>query len=298
MPTLLRNLLTPRFSLRALLVLVTVGCLTLGWRASRVAEFYRASSALKSNGITIRPFTYDGEEFDLKAPLLWDNGRAEYFYVHGPQGASYQSFNELWPCLAQLCLKGTIHFIAMDLPSDPQTRTAAPLTGIKRCEFSHCRFRGNAFSHAVQQMPELKSLRLSDCEIGAAALSTLAQSKQLEELTIRECPVAPNTISEIGGVNIKSLELIEILGENQITLSEADFKAISRMTRLEKLVVVSFAGGGSPISALQHLKKCTRLNLLKLDLEHISKSHLESAKREMAALPNCRVDLYSIPESK
>lgn len=58
MPTFPRNLLTPRFSLRALLVVVTVGGVVIGWRANRLWQNQRALAALTNSGLHVQQTTF------------------------------------------------------------------------------------------------------------------------------------------------------------------------------------------------------------------------------------------------
>jgi hypothetical protein len=138
MPTPLHNLLTPRFSLRALLVVVTVGCLTLGWRANRYFQNRRVIDSFYKDGLGIHRSHEPGNDADLNLSF-WSNVNIEQIGISRTAPDSQKRVT-IWSDLSRLAPLKRISLYGIELPEQPPATPLTALHGVRESRISRLSF--------------------------------------------------------------------------------------------------------------------------------------------------------------
>jgi hypothetical protein len=286
----LRNLLTLRFSLRAMLVVVTVGCLTLGWRANRYYGNRRVIDSLSQSGLDVLRADEPGKDSDLKLSF-WTNVNIDQISI-SRSGRFQRQRPTIWKELSRLAPLRRFCLYGIDLPDQLPASEMNLLGGVSEAEFRVCRFPGKAFQHAMEQLRNLKSLEVSGSKFEGHDLAFLSSLTKLESLEVFDNSIPPDVIKLLPSKHLTFLKLWTISSDATIQLSAHDIEAISAMENLKELHLVS--SPGLTIRDVNQLKQCRKLKVLTLELRNVTTSELDTVKADLAAsMPNCEVNLYS-----
>jgi hypothetical protein len=294
MPTPLRNLLTLRFSLRAMLVVITVGCLTLGWRANRYFQNQRAIKSLQENRLAVSIRRLGPKHGYASEVSFWrDVDVREIVLTPLESPLADNAAPSLWSDLSKLTPLTSLNLNGVNFPERPDGRSASYLSNATDATFLRCKCRESGFAYALEQMPRLRSLTVRDCELSSRDLTNLSTCEELQELVVHSNDIAPNTISQIGAKQLRRLALLAGSTGNEIELSEDDIAAITQMANLRELIIEGGSRLRYPISTVQQLKSCKNLQYLSLDLKDASIAELKAVKSDLAkSLPNCKLRVH------
>jgi hypothetical protein len=286
MPTFPRNLLTLRFSIRAMLMVVTVGCVTLGWRASRYFENKRVVDSLRHDNFDVSKTFESPQELELS--FLSNVDVPQIAISRSMTGPRYLA--TIWKDLSRLTPLRSFSLYGIDLPEQAWASEAFRLGSVTEADFVECRFSEAAFQIAMEGAPQLKKLAVRSCKMEATDLLYLSTLKELESLELFQLTIPAGTMSKISLDRLHTLKLVTVSASAAFTLSDDDLKAIAQMEDLKELHVI-----GSPslsFLALEQFKKCRKLRTLCLEVNHLDALALDKTKRDLSAsLPNCKIDL-------
>ncbi len=292
MPSFVRNLFTLRFSLRAMLVVVTLGCLGLGWRANRLYENQRALQALESYGFSTYTQTPDfNREFRLSffGNVNLANSRLEP--EDGGEGKSVVA-PKLWWEVGRLFPLRSLDFQSVELPTREESGAwRRRSNSVKELFLVDCKLRDNAFESAVEQMPELEFLWLHTCQLESHDLSCLSSLRHLKVLRIDEIPLREGDIASIHCPQLEFIKLGEDFEALPVVLSNADVRSLTELRHLREIVI--HAEPGLPISQIRELAKCRNLEVFVISVNDEALENVVALEDEMAkALPKCDVQIY------
>ena len=283
MPISLRNLLTPRFSLRALLVVVTVGCVVIGWRANRLWTNQRAIESLRQNDLFVRP------TFETKADTwlsFWSRVDIEQVAISGkwpflpdPE-KPYQPVATLWKNLSLMAPLRNVGIMGVDVPDDLGGNDGIDLEGVTQAQFTLCRFRHEALRIAIERMPHLRLLDLDACEIELPKSGSLLTCRQLEEVSLKDESASANVISMLRHAPLRAVRLARASFNMRPLVSEEDINTLSEMPHLEELSLLG--GTGPSLTSIRQLKKCKNLKSLRLELTNLSPEDLAVIRIDFA----------------
>lgn len=283
MPNRLNGLFCPRFSLRALLVVVTVGCVVIGWRANGYLKNCRALKSIRARYNEVMIFQGEGRQaLGSDLPVLGDANVLE-INLGFPKANAYPQGQGFWEDLSGFRSLKKLEVTFVDPPE--QNANYAAATTITAVDFRLCSFSEKSLSLALGMMPRVESISMTGCRIEPRVLESLSSIKSLKSLTLNQSRIDQGTIHRTLPKQLRRL----IISGKMVSLSKIDMQAISGLNYLEEL---SLQSGPFDMDLLNDLKKCSSLKLLTVDLGLISPEDCKVAQLEMEnALPNCKVKL-------
>jgi hypothetical protein len=275
-----------------MLVVVTVGCVVIGWRANRLWQNLRAIKSLEQHDITV--VNSEQGRVAIKDSLsIWSNVdvNSAVLYRVRPD-VRYLSLTTFWADLSELHPLTSMTLIGGDLPNRADGVFHRTGNRVTEANFDFCRFKGDAIPLAIEQMPHLESLSFGLCELDPNTLATLSSCANLRSLITNDISFPPGTISKLQGKQLRKLDLSTHVGA-KLELSIEDMQTLSKMENLEELSLCNYRNTGIPIAVVQHLKQCKQLKSVKLTVDEHRSSEVYAAEQELKeALPNCEIAIY------
>jgi hypothetical protein len=181
------------------------------------------------------------------------------------------------------------------LPSKAQSRAWNRTNLVTEAAIIQCAIQDDALESAIEQMPKLKSLTINGGEFDATRLSCLSKCEQLEAVQFDEATLAAGSVSSFVPKQLRRLRLGAFGSPIHANLSEADFRAVSKLDRLEELSLHCFPGVST--AAVEFLKCCPSLKKVTIGIACERIEELQVAKNTLEeGLPGCEVHLFELPD--
>lgn len=264
-----------RFSLRTVLLVITLGALLLGWRVSQVRRQQAAVARIVEAGGSVR-YRFDrprfGQTHESGRPILtgpaWmrrlmgDEGFQVVHAVDLPGTRKDQELMELISSFRQLEALAAYggHLCDRDL------RHLARLTELRRlCIDSH-RITDRGLVH-LAGLHNLETLDLRHARLTDEGLRHLAAMTQMEVLFL-DSP----RITDAGLAGLRPMGRLRLLDLSGCGITDIGVEQLTRFTQLDSLML-----GGTKVSdaGLSHLRRLTALRDLRLSGTSITDRGLE-----------------------
>ncbi len=261
------------YSLRSFLLVVTIGCIALGFWANRAAKQKAAIAWVKANGgIVFYDFEFEPDDDPILEP-----------HAPGPEWAQ-----------AMLGVDYFATVISVNLGDDSsQLKEIAPLARLKNLKSLHLDDTQVADLSPLAGLRKLEWLHLHDTQV--VDLSPLAGLRKLEWLHLHNTPVADlSPLAELNNLEILNLDFTQV----------ADLSPLARLKNLKHLSFVNaHVVDLSPLAGLRNLETLELdqnlwkapawrtsgglKNLETLELDRKAKQNQVKALK--TALPNCHI---------
>jgi hypothetical protein len=193
----------PRFSLRALLLVVTVLCLALGWRLHRARQQREAVQAIRQAGGWVY---YDYQQFNPQ------NGQLDL------QAKPWQPAWLIEPVGIDFWRKVTALNMSFHEERGMRWDNEQPTTDI-----------GRHLSH----LPRLRFLGLTEHSVDDAGLQYVGQLQHLEVLLYWDAP----GVTDAGARHLRNLPRLQCLNMGSSEIGDRGLEAFAQLPRLEELVM-------------------------------------------------------------
>lgn len=281
-----QNMTTPRperrrlqFSLRTLLIFVTLVCITMSWLGVKLARVMRqreAVAAIEARGGYV---TYDYEVDALPAEWTaptWLRGLFDDVYVS--------------------------HVILSGNCDNDDISRLAKLTSLETLDFDHSQLTDAGLAH-LSGLADLQVLSLADTQVTDAGLAHLERLANLWLLSLNDTPVTDAGLKHLDGLtnlttlylwgtgvtdagleHLKGMTNLQLLSLDDTQVTDAGLAHLRGLSNLERLTLGStqVTDGG-----LEHLKGLTKLRELILWNTQVTDAGVKELKE---TLPQVRIE--------
>lgn len=264
-----------RFSLKTLLLVLTVVAVYLGLEANRVAKQREAMAIIEPTGV-----------------------RALYDYQYELLQTDPKKFSRTFQTMEPPCPKW-LH----DLVGPDYFRTVVQVGGILTFD-DDFHFGDEELQQVVARLPHLRRLWLHDLQLTDAGLRDLSSLKNLEALSLDESEIGDEGMQIVG--QCTRLKNLQLCGTN---VTDAGLLLLQQLRKLERIGLSGVDASDTGVAVILNASSATLyklnlqytnttnelvddlLKLQRLDFLNVKNTKItaEGASRIRAAFPDCRL---------
>jgi hypothetical protein len=269
-----------RFSMRSLLIAVTIFCVALGWRLNRARQQREAIKAIKEAGGWVY---YDYQNYDtktgtfhleaqpweperLRGPVgidFWHDVIGVNMSYHAEGGKRWDNKQPAVNISGHLEHLPRLRFLALTEHSvdDAGMRYVSELKELEDLIYWDATEITDVGAAQLRRMPRLRHLYLEASEIGDAGLQTLARLEGLEELILQG-----NNITDEGLTSLKGHSRLKSLwiGGAQERASNITNAGVVHIAQIPNLEEVDLQCTRVTVQGLEPLRRLAKLKSLYL----------------------------------
>jgi hypothetical protein len=290
----------PRFSLRGMFILVTILCVSLGWRLQRAREQREAVEAIRKAGGWVY---YDYQHYDPKtgkfdnqaAPWepawltdavgvdFWHDVEAVNMSFHEEGGKRWDNEKAPQDIAPQVAHLPRLRFLGATEHSldDEGLRSVGQLKQLEVLLYWDAPGVTDAGARHFQNMPRLRYLGMSSSDVGDKGLATFAKLTGLEGLTLQGNNITDAGLAPLAGHSRLKNLWVGGQRERPSPITNAGVIHLAKIPTLEELDLQFSQVTLEGLKPLQQLPALKQL--------YLNGSQADDYEAASAMFPNCQV---------